>query len=754
MNCYTDKFIFILFFYFLSVMSFSQNNIHIINVSDSLKYYKANYSSIAGNKDTVALHEVEIIEPVNPAYRLMDSVVHNRYRNDYEKIGPYKVKTYDKMKLIVVADSSNVIDLNESKLVDSLNNVSTFLMESLSQCIIVPPDTKSETVVATKMSGVKEYNIPLFLSSIVSISIYKDEFPFAGMQFLSPVNKYIVESNPRYYFNIEDTVINNFNDTSFILSFRPLMNQVFNGFVGTIRINSNHWAVESIDAKLVTEKQIPLYDFIIRQYFYRYDSAYWLPKNFSTVVYLNLLGTSQNNYMEINRYFYEYNFDSSLKQHDAGIITYNLKNDAYEKDESYWNKERYVKLSDTEKQTYIVLDSINEEEHIDSKLQFITALMTGRFSIYCFDLLINNLIHFNSYEGFSFGLNVETNSKFSDIVTLGGSIGYNFRCKDLKYSGYTHIKMNKDHDVILNLGYAHDLTEAGNDMLPNVQISLFDEDDYRYYLVNRMDFVDMYYANIAFRPFRNFRFNIGMKKSDKVPQYEYSFVKNMSTSHNTYHFATINVGMKFIYNERFRYTQYGIKSLGSKCPSVELNYERGMKNVLGGDYQYNKIELGVKWNVDIINDMNFSFNVLAGYENNNIPYSNLYNALSGYYNYTIFAPSSFATMRMNEFVSDIYAYAFLQYNFGMIFGNFRNFHLEPVLLLNCGYGNLQKYKQTMHNGIDVRTMNKGYYEAGLLINDIIDLKYYTMGVGACYRFGPYQYSSFNDNIAYKITIVF
>jgi hypothetical protein len=51
-------------------------------------------------------------------------------------------------------------------------------------------------------------------------------------------------------------------------------------------------------------------------------------------------------------------------------------------------------------------------------------------------------------------------------------------------------------------------------------------------------------------------------------------------------------------------------------------------------------------------------------------------------------------------------------------------------------------------------MEKGYYEAGLLINNIFRMQLFKYGVGVMYRYGPYAYPKTIDNFAFKLTLQF
>ena len=51
-------------------------------------------------------------------------------------------------------------------------------------------------------------------------------------------------------------------------------------------------------------------------------------------------------------------------------------------------------------------------------------------------------------------------------------------------------------------------------------------------------------------------------------------------------------------------------------------------------------------------------------------------------------------------------------------------------------------------------MNLGYYESGLLVNNLVDLKLYNIGIGVFYRWGPYSFPYALDDFAFKLCVIF
>jgi hypothetical protein len=51
-------------------------------------------------------------------------------------------------------------------------------------------------------------------------------------------------------------------------------------------------------------------------------------------------------------------------------------------------------------------------------------------------------------------------------------------------------------------------------------------------------------------------------------------------------------------------------------------------------------------------------------------------------------------------------------------------------------------------------MNKGYFESGIQINNILKLSFQGYGIGIYYRYGPYSLPKLIDNWAFKFNLTF
>ncbi len=217
-------------------------------------------------------------------------------------------------------------------------------------------------------------------------------------------------------------------------------------------------------------------------------------------------------------------------------------------------------------------------------------------------------------------------------------------------------------------------------------------------------------------------------------------------------YTEAGIKMRYSYKEGFMITPYGNKfSLGTNYPVLNINITEGI-TLLDGDFRYTKIEAKIS-KIFTTNSFGKSmFQIVAGRVFGDLPYSKLYNGHGSYKRFTVETENSFATMRPNEFLSDRFISIYFKQDFGSLLFKSRFFSPEFALATNMGVGYLDHPGR--HNNFEFQTMEKGYYESGLLINNILAPGFVGYGFGVFYRYGPYSFSKTSDNFAYKLTIKF
>jgi hypothetical protein len=103
-------------------------------------------------------------------------------------------------------------------------------------------------------------------------------------------------------------------------------------------------------------------------------------------------------------------------------------------------------------------------------------------------------------------------------------------------------------------------------------------------------------------------------------------------------------------------------------------------------------------------------------------------------------------MYFNEFFSNEFVYFQFKHGFKRV-TILKKVKPTLVLVSRMGWGNLQKPEQ--HLGLDYKTLDKGYFESGIELNQIFN----GLGLAGFYRYGPNQLPRFEDNIAIKLSFI-
>jgi hypothetical protein len=274
---------------------------------------------------------------------------------------------------------------------------------------------------------------------------------------------------------------------------------------------------------------------------------------------------------------------------------------------------------------------------------------------------------------------------------------------------------------------------------------------FRTLLIKQMDLTDEKSADFSFRAFRYFKFNIYLLQSYKQASDAYGFeAPGYNGPSNGFNFTEAGINVKFGFREKFLTTPGGqFLSLGTSYPMVWFNLKHGL-DLLNGDFTYTKYEIKIVKSFMAKPLGKTQITLVGGLADGNIPLTNLYNGHGSYGRFAIAAENSFATMRMDEFFSDRFASLFFVQNFGKITHSQSIFAPEISFATNIGFGKMQNPQY--HQLITFNTLDKGFYESGILINNIVKLGFMGYGFGVYYRYGPYTYTRFASNFGFKLSL--
>jgi hypothetical protein len=258
---------------------------------------------------------------------------------------------------------------------------------------------------------------------------------------------------------------------------------------------------------------------------------------------------------------------------------------------------------------------------------------------------------------------------------------------------------------------------------------------------------------LAFRVFHYFKWNLGFRQEivSSAKPYYFSSTRIMSGADvEKYRLSALFVETRFVYKEKFLKNSRTRISLGSDWPVLRFQYTHALKGIFNGDFAFERFDLNLIKHFISKYWGKTSISLNAGYIVGDLPAGELYNGHGSFRELTIYAPNSFSTMRMNEFLSNRYVAAYFTHNFGkLLIRGGKIFHPEFAFCFNTGFGTLD-YPGNHHN-FTFTSMEQGYFESGLLLNNLVNIQFYGLGVGVFYRYGPYSFENWKDNVAVKFT---
>jgi hypothetical protein len=726
----------------------------------------------------VDIGEVIVYPSENPAHRIIKLAAENRAVNNPEKSGPFSYISYEKMIFNLEPDSAIRASLPDS-LVKSLYHIPDtirlgmdgkgkidlkrflekqylFMMESISSRKYLAPGKNKEEIIASKVAGISQPSFVILARQFQSFSFYENFITIADRQLLNPISS---GSTDKYFFLIQDTIFTERNDTVFIISFKPKRGKNFDGMKGVLYINSNGYAVQNVLAEAYEQKN-EFMTVSIQQQYDLIDGKRWFPVLLSTTIVFDgtQFGPQAGPYKIIGTgksYITNINFNPQFDLREFSDVEIEVKPDAHKKSEEFWNNFRADSLNSFERETYRVIDSIGEAEHLDRTITSFETLLTGSLPGKYFSFDLRRFIDYNSYESFRFGLGGHTTKLVSKYFTLGGYFAYGLGDKAFKYCGNIILHIIPEKELGLSLLYRNDVRESGGIQF-NESWSLASSAFLRDYMIEMMDKTIETEVSLNFRALKFLTGKPYIIHSRFVPTSDYRYSISDENPHvllSQFNITEAGIKLRYAFDEKFVKTPRGNKfSMGTKYPVFFLNVARGI-NWFNSDFTYWRTEFKVTKTFKTKNFGNTRLAFIAGMVKGDVPYSKLYAGQASYKRFTLESEHSFGTMRFNEFLSDRFISVFLKQDFGkLLFKPRGKFQPEIALVNNVGFGLMKNARH--HENIDFQTLEKGYYETGLLINNIFRIQIFRYGVGVLYRYGPYAFAKTIDNLAFKLTLQF
>ena len=690
------------------------------------------------------LGEVTVEAGENPAHRIIDSVMAHRKENHPNSLDSYRYNIYDQM--VFTVDSSSV-----GKALDTMRNPSSvsrfdsllrksdlMIMETYSEVLFRAPNQLRQNVLGTKMAGSKDARVVYLASSMQSTSFYDETVNVAGTEYVNPISR---NSKSHYFFTLESVTPVGGSDSLYVISFHPMKGSTFDGLRGTMTIHSDGWALQNV--KAAPDKQGSLYSISIQQLYQKVDGQ-WFPKQLNTNITFHAVaagvgGTSFPMVAIGKSYVSNVVLHPYLPRNAFSEVEVQIEDGAGYRDDTFWTQHRIDSLTERIVNTYHLIDSLTEGDDIfDRVLGATTKLMDeSAVSFGPIDLNLGSTTRVSFYRGLYLGVPLSTNDRFSRHLRFSGYAGYWTKLGDFDYGLEGKWLINRQRQMELGVRYAHKSTAIGEFSSFEPDASVLSEKEYRFTfyenVLTRGNSVEAFYNTRlaryfkAFLTFGTYQKNYYLQPYDTLP---------------TVHYTNAELKLRFAYKEKFVGTTQGIKSQGTDYPIVWLVYQRSFKDVLGGEYEYDRFKFQLEKDFQTKYLGKSSVLLQAGYASATCPVMETFNMLGSYWIVSLYAPGSFATMRENEFFCDRFVSLFLSHDFQGMLWDPGSKWFKPQLTLSTalGWGS--------------PSMIHGYFESGFVVKGLLNMPLVNMGAGVFYRYGAYSFPSVIDNFSFKYSITF
>jgi hypothetical protein len=225
-------------------------------------------------------------------------------------------------------------------------------------------------------------------------------------------------------------------------------------------------------------------------------------------------------------------------------------------------------------------------------------------------------------------------------------------------------------------------------------------------------------------------------------------------------FDVAEVGLEGVWTIREKLMYLGLKrvSLGSKWPKVSAKVMRGISGIAQSSLDYTRVNLEIRQDIPVRGAGKLSYLVSGGTTAGNVPlYLMHVGPGTGGKHWNVSVMNSFEAMRPSAFYNRQQVSVFTRFFFTPL--KTKLDWTKPQLVLHHAMGtgsyeNREQHTVPTNPGGNFRTMSKGYYETGILLDKLLLSGFSGFGIGGFYNYGFYSDADWKKNITLKIGISF
>lgn len=738
------------FFYIESPQTYNVLLITSVGFSDKeITLEKAvNYNFTVVLKDVEELKEVVVFtgktsKKNNPALDILRKIWERKRKNGLYLFDQYQMEKYEKVEF-----DMNTIDsaFMKSKLFKGMEfvfkHVDTsrvtgktylpiFINESLSD---VYGNNKlgkvKEKLKANKNSGFSEnQQILSFVKDLYSnYDIYNNHMTFFDKSFTSPLSKTGIDT---YNYVLRDSAFINKKWCYNILFYPRRKNELT--FKGDFWVNDTTFAIKKINMAVTKSANINwVKDIYIEQEFeVQNDSVFLLTRDHMMSDFaLNKKEESKGVYGKRTTLYqnHQFNVEKPVAFYKEEVNY--IDNEVYNRDEKYWEENRFENLNKDEKGIYKMLDTLQTVKKFKKLYNLVSILGSGYIQFGHFDYgPIFSTFGYNEVEGVRIRTGGRTYFGPNDTWRLQGYTAYGFDDNKFKYGLSGKWMVDKKNRIILSGGNRRDVEQIGasltttNDVLGRsfASSSLFNTSSN-----GKLTNINLSNFAVEMEPVKNLTFQLGfsyrtLESASNTFSLDYYTDATYTTTRKDVKQSEANVQVEFSPNRKM--IGFGVERnvVDSPFSRFYVNYSHGFKGLLDSDFDYDKLQLYYKQPIIIGPLGRTNITLELGKTFGTIPLG-LMSVIPGNQSYFTIE-NTFSNLNFYEFISDQYATMQWEHNFqGRLFARIpfmRKLNWREVIGARGVYGTITDANRAINaSGLNYTAPENVYWEYSAGIGNI------------------------------------
>lgn len=696
----------------------------------------------------------------NPAIDILRKIWERKRKNGLYMFDQYKIDKYEKIQF----DLNNIDSaFTEKKIFKGMEfifeQVDTsritgktylpiFINEAMSE---VYGDNKisrkKEILKANKTSGFSgNQHILAFIKDLYNeYDIYNNFLTIFDKSFHSPISRYGIDT---YNYVLADSAYIDDKWCYNIIYYPRRKGELT--FKGDFWVNDSTFAIKKISLAVTQSANINwIKDIYIEQEFeVLNDSVFLLSRDhFMSDFAFSKKDESKGVYGKRTTIFQNHEFNKE-KPRDFYKEEINYYDDAiYQKDDEFWNDNRFESLSRDERGIYKMLDTLQTVKKFKRMYDMVAILGSGYVQFGNFDYgPIFSSFGYNDVEGVRLRAGGRTYFGPNDLWRLEGYTAYGFNDNQFKYGISGKWLLDRKNRLIISGGNRRDIEQIGasltttNDVLGRsfASSAVFASGDN-----SKLTNVNLSNLMLEIEPVKHLTFKTALS-------YRTLESASPSTFSLDYFDDDGNIKSEVTQSEINFMVDYtpGIKTIGygvergivdNNYARIYLSYSQGLKGVLDSDFDYEKIQFYYKQPIVIGLFGRLFATVEAGKTFGEIPLG-LLSVLPGNQSYFLI-PGNFNLLNYYEFVTDEYATLQLEHHFnGKLFSRipyFRDLNLREIVGVRGAVGNVSDANRAINaSGMTYLAPTKPYWEYNVGVGNIFKVMRLDFSWRGSYRDTP------------------